>query len=113
MATSTIKNSYYGNNLEHINQGLFSAEYSDILTLDGVNLDNVSAYGNAYLVTNATNYPSEGSPNGRLYVIQTKKNDYNNVFQVYFPNYGKVFVRRKLWSSSQSAFVWGSWNSLW
>lgn len=113
MATSTIHTSFYGDNLEHIGGGLFSAQDRNISVLDNVDLNSVTAHGNTYLVTNVTNNPSDTADDGRLFVIQTKYNDYNNVFQVYFPNFGKAYIRRRSWNSSQSDFTWTEWHSLW
>lgn len=113
MATSKIQYEYYGNSIEHISQGLFSTQHATAAKLNNIDLDTVSALGNSYIVTGVTNYPSSTSADGRLWVIQTKESDYNNIFQVYFPKSGAVHIRRKSWSSSQSAFVWTEWHSLW
>ena len=113
MATSTIKYDTYYENVEHIANGLFGAQgHSTLEILDNIDLDTCHTPGD-YMITNATNYPNDGANSGKLFVIQTKKDDFNNVFQVYFPNYGNIFGRRQSWNSSQSAFVWGSWRSLW
>lgn len=112
MGTSKINYDRYYESIDHIANGLFAAQgHSTLPTLDNSDL-NISAPG-VYMVTNATSYPDGSSATGKLFVIQTKANDYQNVFQVYFPNYGNIFARRKSWNSSQSSFTWGSWHSLW
>lgn len=80
---SKIPYKYY-DNIEHINHGLFGAQDSDIPTLDNVDLNTVGRSGNSYLVTNATNYPSSTSANGRLYIIQTAKTIITMFFRYIF-----------------------------
>ena len=99
MATSTINR-----------PGLTEADIVNVINngnkvVANVDLNSITNPG-IYVVTNATNYPTQATGRGKLFVIKTDPTDSNYTTQIFLAPFSKIYYRYLEYSSG---WQWSSW----